>query len=113
MIAINTTFNWDGDRAKELVFAVAWENLLRAIVFFWQSVTQALNIPNTGIDVPTGKGNKKQRVYLNPSKPGEPPHKITGWGQRHVQYAVDRGELKGRVGLTANALYMLFLELGV
>jgi hypothetical protein len=55
---------------------------------------------------------KTATVYPYPSKPGEPPRKRTGWGQNHIVWDVDRAALEGRVGISVNAMYMLFLELG-
>lgn len=51
-------------------------------------------------------------VYPYPSKPGEPPRKRTGWGQRHIVWDYDADKMEGRVGIAQNAIYMLFLELG-
>lgn len=51
-------------------------------------------------------------IYPYPSKPGEPPRKRTGWGQRHVVWEFDPRTMRGRVGIAKNAIYMLYLELG-
>jgi hypothetical protein len=114
MLQIN--YSWNGDHAKQLVFNAAWDGLLRAAVYYWQSVQNALNIPNTGTTI-RGRGPAGQKksftVYSNPSKPGEAPHKITGWLQRHIQYWTDKGNLIVRVGLALGAKYGLYLELGV
>lgn len=47
------------------------------------------------------------------SKPGEPPRKITGFGQRSISWKmVDRALPVARAGLFINAMYMYFLETG-
>ncbi len=51
-------------------------------------------------------------AYPSPSKPGEPPRKRTGWLARNVTYEVDGKNGVARVGLTANARYGIYLELG-
>jgi hypothetical protein len=112
----NVTYQWNGSHAKQLVFDAAWEGLLRAAVFYWTAVTNALNVPNTGRTIKgQGPGGQKKSftVYTNPSKPGEPPHKITGWLQRHLQYWKDKSNLIVRVGLALGAKYGVGLELGV
>jgi hypothetical protein len=70
-----------------------------ALAFFWQACVQTLNVSNP-------------RPYDTPSKPGEPPRKRTGWLQRNVLYELDEKTLSGRVGITRNARYGLYLELG-
>jgi len=62
----------------------------------------------------TGKIRKVKSVtiYPYPSKPGEAPRKRTGWGQRHIVWEFDATRIAGRVGVSAAAIYMLFLELG-
>lgn len=47
------------------------------------------------------------------SKPGEPPRKITGFGQRNIVWKmIDRAMPTARAGLFVNAMYMFFLEKG-
>jgi len=85
----------------------AWEGLARAVVHLHTRLLERLNVPNTGT-----RGRRGGTVYRNPSRPGEPPRKITGWLQRNVVYELDVGGLKARVGLAANATYGAYLELG-
>lgn len=71
-----------------------------------------VNSPNTG-ERGRGKGGRyKKTTYPNPSQPGQPPKKRTGFGQRGIVREVDRKNLIARVGVTAAAIYMAFLELG-
>ncbi|MEK7767082.1 MAG: hypothetical protein AAB368_12670, partial [bacterium] len=59
-------------RAYPEVNATA-NDLVRTVVFF-----------HTGLQLVLNKSNP--RPYKTPSKPGEPPRKRTGFGQRNVQY---------------------------
>ena len=77
----------------------------------------AVNKPNTGTRVrvkrQTPGGNTTSRtVYDNPSLPGEAPRKRTGFGQRGIVREIDRKSLTARVGVTKNAIYMYYLEMG-
>lgn len=53
-----------------------------------------------------------RRVYPFPSKPGEPPRKRTGAGQRGIQSEFDAAIPAGRVGMLPNAKYMVYLNFG-
>lgn len=54
---------------------------------------------------------KTMTVYPYPSKPGEPPRRRTGFGQRNILKEVQPGE--ARVGFSRNARYMSFHEAGI
>lgn len=96
---------WHGEEAIKAIDAAAYENVQRATVFFWSKCQDELNV-----SAKVGKGTKGSDYQA--SKPGEPPRKRTGWLQRNVVYELDEKEKRGRVGLTANAMYGLFLEFG-
>lgn len=85
--------------------------LRRATVYLWTQLQRTLNVPNTGTSVRLRSGRRVTR-YLDPSKPGEPPRKRTGWLQRNVAYEIDSEKLTVKIGCTANAPYGLYLELG-
>ncbi len=117
---ISARVDWAGEAALEGIVLVTTEAITRATVHLWTAVQAALNVPNTGERRKKASGAshgpRKGRaasytVYPHPSKPGESPRKRTGWLQRNVKYEVSR-EGVGRVGVTRNALYGLFLELG-
>jgi len=59
-----------------------------------------------------GSNKTSIRVYPYPSKPGEPPKKRTGFGQRNITLEFDEQNNVGRYGIRGNALYMFFLEVG-
>lgn len=104
---IKSDFEWNGDKAFNLVIEAGWEGIQRATVYFWQHVQQALNKPNVRVKKKGGGV-----VWTDSSKPGEPPRKRTGFLQGHVKYELDKKALASRVGLAANAKYGLFLEMG-
>jgi HK97 gp10 family phage protein len=87
--------------------------LMRVTALLHAGLLERLNAPNTGVR----RRRKKPRrgsytVYPSPSKPGEPPRKRSGWLQRNVVYQIDKSALSARVGVTANARYGLYQELG-
>lgn len=82
------------------------DGLQRATIFYHSKCREAVNRPNSG------ERRGKSYVYPNPSAPGEPPRKRTGWGQRHVVWEFDKGTMTGRVGVALAGLYMIYLELG-
>jgi hypothetical protein len=107
-------------RDKEFIRALrgaTGEGIQRATVFCHTQGRLLVNKPNTGRRVkvkrPVKGGNNTSRtVYDNPSQPGEPPRKRTGFGQRNIVWSYDPGKMVGRYGVTKNGLYMFFLELG-
>lgn len=107
---IKVTYSWNGQAEEEAVLKAGWEKIRRAAHYFWDRVHDELNVPNTGKSV--GKKGHRHTVYPNPSKPGEPPRKRTGWLQRHVLEQYDQNKLEAIVGLATAAIYGLFLELG-
>jgi len=104
------TWNMNG-QAYDQVKAASWEGIRRAAAYYWDRLQDALNVPNSGVDVPLPWGGTK-RVYPNPSKPGDPPRKVTGFGAGNVVVEYDQPNLKARVGVTQNAKYMVVHELG-
>lgn len=103
---ISSSYTWN-DKAREEAFEAGWEGIRRATAFFHGKLKQELNVAN-----PRSRKKRQRGVYTNTSRPGEPPHKRTGWLQRHVIFELDRKNLRSRVGLSVNAIYGLFLELG-
>jgi hypothetical protein len=89
------------------------EVIARVTEFFLASVKTALMVPNSGVRVRGKKWRPGFTYYPNPSKPGEPPHLITGHLRSGVRsdYAADG--LSSRVGLDASVPYGLWLEFGI
>lgn len=96
---IKVTLTYHRDQAAATVKAAGWERLRRCVLFFWSALLQTVGVSNP-------------RPYKTPSRPGEPPRKRTGWLQRNIVYELDEPSLSARVGITRNARYGLFLELG-
>lgn len=104
-------------KVKAALIDATADGIKRATVFLHGRTRQTVGVPNTGVRVPvqrrTPGGNRSSRtIYPSPSKPGEPPRKRTGWGQRHIVWEFDPQAIAGRVGIAKAALYMLYLELG-
>jgi hypothetical protein len=95
------------DSAVKALKAAHVRAVARATVAFWEELQRVLNVPNTAI-----YRRGKPAIYPNPSKPGEPPRKRTGWLANNVTYQFFDGGERSRVGITENALYGLFLEKG-
>ena len=115
---INVSLRVDAGRVVAQLRKQQADNLARAVVYYHSKLLEVLNTPNTGRRVtsrtrrtPSGRP-ASSTAYTNPSKPGEAPRKRTGWLQRNVTYSLDRENLTGTVGVTVNATYGLYLELG-
>lgn len=108
---IQTKLHWNGNEAHKFVVSAGWDGIRRAAHRYWEVLVQVLNVPNSGVRT-KGRSGKSHTVYPNPSRPGEPPHKRTGFLQRNVKEEFDAPNLTARVGVTVNARYGLFLELG-
>ena len=57
-----------------------------------------------------GKGAGRSRKGLDPSLPGEPPKKVSGWLRMNIASEMDRARIEARVG--TNVPYGKHLELG-
>ena len=116
---IQSTLRWNGEQAVKLVLAAGWQGIKRATVFFWDTLTKkVLVVPNTGKRVRrkrttrAGVKGSSYTIYPDPSEPGEPPRLRTGQLRKNVIKELDREHLKSRVGVTKNAIYGAYLELG-
>ncbi len=98
MMTMKSKFN--GPAAEAHVLHATWESLMRAVEFLWKEL----------VTVVLAKTNP--RPYKTPSLPGEPPRLRTGWLRTHVVREYNPYTLEARVGVTKNAIYGLFLELG-
>lgn len=96
---------WHGDEAIRTIDAASDESVQRAAVYFWERLQDEL-----GVSAKVGRGTKKKDYAA--SAPGEPPRKRTGWLQRHVLWLFEQSYHWARVGLSANAIYGLYLEFG-
>ena len=77
----------------------AWRGLQRAVVFYHSQLLLVLNKSNP-------------RPYKTPSAPGEAPRKRVGYLQRNVLFELNAKDKSARVGITVQAKYGAFLELG-
>lgn len=108
---------WRGKEFEQHLRKATARGLHRATVFLHAEARRAVSKPNSGVRVrvkrQTPGGNKKSRtIYPNPSQPGEPPKLRTGFGARNVVMEFDKAAMAGRVGVTSNAMYMFYLEIG-
>lgn len=102
---------WHGDELERMLKKATAEGIVRAGEFYRDKCKELVSIPNTGVRV-KGKDGRTRTIYPGPSKPGEPPRLRTGWGQRNIINDPDPKTITTRVGITKNAIYMIYLELG-
>lgn len=79
---------------------------------------EAASISNEGVAVsitqPRAGGNKTSRTaYPHSSRPGEPPRRRTGFGQKNIVGGFSWALMVARVGYTRAARYMTYHELGI
>ena len=109
MIHVKSTYN--GAEAYATVVAMSWEAIQRMVVYYHMKLQEAVGISAGPKRVNRQRGKGSYTIYTNPSKPGEPPRKRTGYGQKNILYDFDKPNLSARVGVTRNAHYMAILDL--
>jgi hypothetical protein len=115
---IQSKLTWNGQQARQVVLDAGWDGLRRAVVFFWNTLINVLNVSNPGERVKRKRNTKAgvkgstYTIYPHPSRPGEPPRARTAWLKGHVQYELEKETLSARVGVGLAARYGLYLELG-
>ncbi len=111
---IDAETKWDGDNALKMIVQAGWERLLVAVYFLVEQLRQTLGKtgPSTRAKY-TLHGKQYSEKVCTPSSPGSPPFKRTGNLQVNVQAEVDESTHTARVGITPNALYGLWLEMGL
>lgn len=113
---LKADLEWDHE-AYSRVVEWGWNDLRRAVVFFWQQCVEVVNESADPVYVRRkrntvgGKKGSQYTRYANPSKPGNPPHKRTGIGQASIKYEFDEEGKAARVGIEAVGKHMGFLEL--
>jgi hypothetical protein len=96
---MKSNFKWNGEALLKVGVDAAWEGIAAAAIYYENAVKLALNVSNP-------------RPHTTPSLPGEPPRKRTGFLQANIRHHLDKTKLTALVGVTENAKYGLFLELG-
>ena len=87
---------------------------LRAVQLTQLAVNESAQPTTVKVKRRTKGGNKFTRtIYINPSKPGEPPHKRTGEGQRNIAMQMVSGPARARVGWRPAGKHMFFHEVGI
>lgn len=89
-------FVWDATGLLNKVTSDTAGRMTKAGIYFVGRLRQAVN---TGQEYKRYKG--KHGIYyhgLNPSKPGEMPHKLTGQLQRSITWKLDKANLVLTVG---------------
>jgi len=112
-----SSMKWNGKQFQQQLQSATWEGLVRAGAFYQMRCQVAVSRPNTGKSVRvkrrTPGGNRRTRtIYPNPSLPGEAPKLRTGFGRKNIVANYMQASKSVRVGVTANAMYMFYLEVG-
>lgn len=121
-MAVNVSFK---DNTK--VFVEGFEKatatgLVRAGRHYHGGVQRAVAIPNSGVrrirqrNTSRGKKGSSYTVYPNPAKVGSAPRLRTGHGRNNIVFQFSgwkTGNPWVRVGVTRNAMYMFFHEVGI
>jgi hypothetical protein len=108
---IDAKMDWQGDKALTFVKKLSWDGIRRAAHYFWERLQDALNVPNSGVRT-KGRDGKQRTIYPSPSKPGEPPRVRTAFLRKNTIEEFDEKNMVARIGVTSNAKYGLWLELG-
>lgn len=119
---------WNGDAFLAAQRKTLGDNLEKAAIYLVEKVKMKLNVSqpykkSTDKAITTHENGKvtdrkeRQRtnkgIYfygMNPSAPGEPPHKLTGHLQRSITYRMSPDRMQAFVG--SNLAYAGHLELG-
>lgn len=99
-------FKWHGDVFYKRVLLTTGNNLDAAARFYANKVRQAVSVANT----PRIRLRSGRYVGLSPSRPGEPPRKLSGHLRRTIASETDKQAMVARVG--TNLPYGKFLERG-
>lgn len=99
---------WNGGRFVADLKADTGKNIEKACIYLKGKVKERIG---QGQPYVRHKGPKGVHYEgQNPSAPGEPPHKITGFLQRSIAYEMAADRMSGSVG--TNVEYGFFLEVG-
>jgi transposase InsO family protein len=97
-------------RDRELIAALqnaTAEGLSQAVDYYHSRLLLAVNKQNSA-----GRSQGSGRRHANSSKPGEPPRRRTGKGQRNIVKEINSKAVVARVGITKRGIHMLYLEQG-
>lgn len=117
MIRIVTQRN-DFPKDLESLQDIMFRNMLSAATIYLNEAKRTVGVSAGGSSKRARKirsdPSHKEYESFRHSKPGEPPRKITGWGQQHIvmQAREQRDDVKASVsvGVQRNAWYMAYLD---
>lgn len=113
---IQARTQWNGAQAFATFRAVSWTAIKYIVTFCKTQVQDVLNVsadPQYVVrkrNTKAGPKGSSRTIYINPSKPGEAPHKRTGNLQRNVLTDLDEAKQIGKLGVTPMAIYGGYLE---
>lgn len=98
------SLKWNGDAFEKQLKQATAESLRNATILYHTLCRRAVSVTNPR--------NRETGDYDSPSEPGEAPRLRTGFGRAGIVWEFDEEKIEGRVGVTLNALYMFYLEIG-
>lgn len=104
------SMTWKGDQAVKLINMEAGKRVDAALRFTRDKAKQVVSRAQP-VRI-YGKKAGRSRKGLDPSKPGEPPKKLTGHLRMNIRKEFDPALVEGRVGVGTNVPYSKHLELG-
>ncbi len=99
---------WNGKEAIRLIDLEAGKRVDGALRFVRDKAK--IKVSRSQPTIIHGKSEGRSRKGLDPSKPGEPPKKVTGSLRLSIRKEFDKASVSGRVG--TNVPYGKHLELG-
>jgi phage gpG-like protein len=103
---MSSAFTWHGDAFLNRVVAVSGQNIDAAARYYANKVREAVSVANS----PRVRLRSGRYVGANPSRPGQPPRKLSGHLRRSIASEFDAATNTARVG--TNLPYGKFLEKG-
>lgn len=108
---------WYGDRIEGALLGAARDAVRQAGMYLVTLARLTCNKPATRLKRRrrrTTSGGPKGSSYTAyvASRPSQPPALRTGFGRRNIDMEFDPDALTARVGVRADAVYMVYLELG-
>ena len=101
---------WNGKEAIRLIDLEAGKRVDGALRFVRDKAK--IKVSRSQPTIIHGKSEGRSRKGLDPSKPGEPPKKVTGSLRLRIRKEFDKKLIEGRVGVDKTVPHGKHLELG-
>ena len=109
-MATRDGMTWRGPEAVRLIDLSAGQRVDAALRFIRDKAK--IKVSRSQPTIIYGKSEGRSRKGLDPSKPGEPPKKVTAFLRMGIRKEFDKDLIEGRVGVDKTLPYGKHLELG-